>query len=206
MPRLSVRVLPVLLGLLLLPHALTAQSLTGFTAERAADQQACEAQLLELPTAEAFRGHLARLTRDPHPAGSAANEAVADYLAETMAAAGLSVKRYPYDLYMPSPSSAYTVDVALVTPIRQPLNRQEYVLPDDRFSDHPDLAPGWNAYSGSGEVTAEVVYANYGRKEDFEQLEALGVDLTGKIVMARYGGNFRGYKAKYAEAYGAAGL
>jgi len=206
MPRLSVRALPVLLGLLLLPCALTAQSLTGFTADRAADQQACEAQLLELPTAEAFRDHLERLTRDPHPAGSAANEAVADYLAETMAAAGLSVERYPYDLYMPSPSSAYTADVALVTPVRQPLNRQEYMLADDRFSDHPDLAPGWNAYSGSGEVTAEVVYANYGRKEDFEQLEALGVDLTDKIVVARYGGNFRGYKAKYAEAYGAAGL
>lgn len=206
MPRFSVRLFPVVLGFLLLPTALAAQSLTGFTPERAAEQQACEAQLLELPTAEAFRNYLERLTRDPHPAGSAANDAVADYLAETMAAAGLSVERYPYDLYMPSPSSAHTVDVALVTPIRQPLNRQEYVLAEDRFSDHPDLAPGWNAYAGSGDVTAEVVYANYGRKEDFEQLDSLGVDLTDKLVIARYGGNFRGYKAKYAEAYGAAGL
>ncbi len=56
------------------------------------------------------------------------------------------------------------------------------------------------------DVTAEVVYANYGRKEDFETLKAYGIDIKGKIVLARYGGNFRGYKAKFAEAYGAAGL
>lgn len=68
------------------------------------------------------------------------------------------------------------------------------------------MLKGWNAYSGNGDVTAEVVYANYGTKADFEKLEALGVDLKGKIVIARYGGNFRGYKAKFAEAYGAAGL
>lgn len=70
-------------------------------------------------------------------------------------------------------------DVALVTPIRLPLNNQEYLLEEDRFSSHPDLKEGWNAFSGSGDVTAEVVYANFGRKEDFEQLRALGVSVKG---------------------------
>ncbi|MDR6194477.1 N-acetylated-alpha-linked acidic dipeptidase [Siphonobacter sp. BAB-5404] len=66
--------------------------------------------------------------------------------------------------------------------------------------------PGWNAYSGSGDVTAEVVYANYGRKEDFEKLKDLGISVKGKIVLARYGGNFRGYKAQFAQLHGAAGV
>ena len=89
-------------------------------------------------------------------------------------------------------------------PISLPL--QERALDEDPFSDHPDLGPGWSAYSGSGDVRAGVVYANYGTKRDFEQLRELGVDVTGKIVIARFGGNFRGYKAKFAEEAGAAGL
>jgi N-acetylated-alpha-linked acidic dipeptidase len=123
-----------------------------------------------------------------------------------MEQAGLVVERYPYDLYMPAPASAHDTRVELVTPIRMPLNRQEYILEADRFTSDPALGPGWNAYSGSGDVTGEVVYANYGRKEDFEQLAELDINLDGKVVIARYGGNFRGYKAKYAEEYGAAGL
>lgn len=192
-------------SLLATPLAAPAQSLTGFTPERAAAQEACEAELLALPDSSTFRTHLQALTEEPNPAGTAANERVAEYIAAQMEAAGLRVDRYPYDLYMPDPEAA-TASVALVTPQRMPLGMQEDILPDDPFSDHPDLRPGWNAYSGSGTVTSEVVYANYGRIEDFEQLDAMDVDLSGKIVIARYGGNFRGYKAKYAEERGAAGL
>ncbi|TVR63141.1 MAG: M28 family peptidase [Gemmatimonadales bacterium] len=185
---------------------LSAQSVTGFTAERASQQLMCEASLAEIPSSDRFRLRLQALSAEPNPAGSEANERVAEYLAEQMAAAGFRIDRYPYDLYMPSPESAHNTVVELVTPIRKPLNLQEYILEEDPFSAHPDLGPGWNAYSGSGDVTAEVVYANYGRLEDFQALEAMGVDLTGKIVIARYGGNFRGYKARYAEDWGAAGV
>jgi len=96
--------------------------------------------------------------------------------------------------------------VEIVTPRRMPLNQQEDVLPENPYSSHPELKKGWNAYSGTGDVTAEVVYANYGTKADFEKLKELGVSLEGKIVIARYGGNFRGYKAKFAEQNGAIGL
>lgn len=185
---------------------LAAQSITGFTTERAAEQLVCEAALAEVPSADRFRQRLQALSAEPNPAGSEANERVAEFLAEQMAAAGFRIDRYPYDLYMPSPESAHNTRVELITPVRRPLNLQEYILPEDPFSAHPDLGPGWNAYSGSGDVTGEVVYANYGRLEDFQALEAMGIDLTGKIVIARYGGNFRGYKARYAEDWGAAGL
>jgi N-acetylated-alpha-linked acidic dipeptidase len=193
--------------LLLLPaSAQSDDPLTGFAPATAEQQRACEAQLIDEPTPEAFRAHLAELTDEPHPAGTPANDRVRAYIDSVMTAAGLSTTEYPYDLYMPSPASAAETKVALVTPIRQPLNRQEYVLEADPFSADPALTAGWNAYAGSGEVTGEVVYANYGRRADFEALDSMGVDLEGKIVVARYGGNFRGYKAKYAEEYGAAGL
>ena len=76
----------------------------------------------------------------------------------------------------------------------------------DPATAHPDLDIAWNAWSGSGIAEAGVVYVNYGRKEDFERLPSLGIDPRGKIAIARYGGNFRGYKAKFAEAAGCVGL
>ena len=79
-------------------------------------------------------------------------------------------------------------------------------LAEDPASAHSDLTWGWNAYSASGDITCEVVYANYGTREDFARLKELGVDVKGKIVIARYGGNFRGYKAKFAQEAGAVGL
>ena len=111
---------------------------------------------------------------------------------------------YPYDVYLPKHPGSSLIEI--VTPSRQVLNQKEDIISDDPFTKDSLLWKGWNAFSGSGDVTAEIVYANYGRKEDFETLKELGVDIKGKIVIARYGGNFRGYKAKFAEANGAAGL
>lgn len=204
MYRLSLLLLVATLGVL--PVVAQDASLTGFAPASAEEQRACEGRLAEAPTPETFRAHLQALTDEPHPAGTPANDRVRAYIDSVMTAAGLSTTEYPYDLYMPSPESAHNTEVALVTPTRRPLNRQENILDEDPFSGHPDLRPAWNAYSGSGDVTREVVYANYGRKEDFATLDSLGVEVDGKIVMARYGGNFRGFKAKYAEEAGAAGL
>lgn len=163
----------------------------------------CEARLLETPKPEQFRRHHERLTREPHVAGSPESFRVVEYLEEAMRGAGLRVERFEYDVYLPH---HVTSEAALVTPIRMPLNNQEHILPEDRFTSDARLGPGWNAFSGSGDVTGQVVFAHHGRKEDFEALAKLGVEVKGKIVVARYGGNFRGYKAKYAEEAGAIGL
>ena len=151
-----------------------------------------------------FKKHLKKLTERPHVVGSKANEEVQRYIGEVMQRAGLEVTNYPYDVYLPNKPGSSLIEI--VTPSRELLNQKEDIIPDDPFTKDPLLWKGWNAFSGSGEITAEVVYANYGRKEDFETLKTLGVDVKGKIVLARYGGNFRGYKAKFAEANGAAGL
>ncbi len=176
----------------------------GFTTETAQNQQKLEADFKEAVDTEAFKKHLKALTAKPHVAGNKANEDVRDYMAKVMREAGLEVQLYPYDIYMSKEPGESIVE--LVTPVRLPLNQQENIIAEDPFTADPNLWKGWNAYSGSGDMTANVVYANYGRKEDFEQLKELGVETQGKIIIARYGGNFRGFKAKFAEASGAAGL
>ncbi len=180
------------------------QTQAGFGPAGSEAQKKLEALFVGLPKPEAFKAHLRELTREPHLAGTPANRRVADYIENAMEKAGLRVERPPYDVYMPTAPGDITLEI--VTPFRVPLNNKEYILEGDPFSAQAGTYPGWNSYSGSGDVTAEVVYANYGTKEDFEQLAKLGVSVQGKIVIARYGGNFRGYKAKYAEAAGAAGL
>ena len=155
-------------------------------------------------SAERYQKHLYNLTQEPHITTSKNNEKVRDYIVDVMKKTGLEVEVFPYDVYLPVMPGMATAE--LVTPIRLPLNSRENIYKEDIYSGHKDLTPGFNSFTGSGDVTSEVVYVNYGRKEDFEELEKLGVSVKGKIVLARYGGNFRGYKAKFAQDYGAIGL
>ncbi|HSJ66966.1 MAG TPA: M28 family peptidase, partial [Anditalea sp.] len=193
--------IPILLSF---GSALQAQQYTGFLQSSQSAQQQTEKQFLDGVDFSRFKVHLKKLTEEPHVAGSEANEKVKDYMIQTMKAAGWSTEVYPYDVYMSKEPGQSAVEI--VTPIRKPLNQKEFILEEDPYSDNPDLWIGWNAYSGSGDVTAEIVYANYGTKADFEKLKELGIEIKGKVVIARYGGNFRGYKAKFAEENGAAGL
>lgn len=178
-------------------------SLTGFETDRVEHQLQIEQLLINHHKPEVFREHLYQLTQHPHIAGTQESRAVIEYMSLKMTEAGFKVEHFDYDAWMPKPGE---VNISLIRPIRMPLNNQEYIYDEDPFSADPRLVHGWNAYSGSGSVTSEVVYANYGRKEDFEQLKLLGINVEGKIVIARYGGNFRGYKAKFAEEAGADGL
>ena len=176
----------------------------GYSQSRWETQLQIEEAFFKQINTTSFKTHLKKLTERPHVVGSEANAEVQRYMGEVMQRAGFEVTQYPYDLYLPNKPGSSLIEI--VTPSRAVLNQKEDIIPGDSFSEDPELWKGWNAFSGSGDVTAEVVYANYGRKEDFEMLKELGVDVKGKIVLARYGGNFRGFKAKFAEANGAAGL
>ncbi len=179
-----------------------AQSLTGFTLTSHTKQQQAEKLLLAQPKPETFRKHLEALTRVPHSAGTAENAQVRAYIVDAMQKAGWQVEEPAYDVYLPVAPGENTVEI--IAPEKSKLNTTEAVV--DAFSGMPKVTGGWNAFSGSGDVTAEIVYANFGTKEDFEKLAQMGVSVKGKIVLARYGGNFRGYKAKHAQANGAAGV
>ncbi len=139
----------------------------------------------------------------PHRAGTVGDRRVVNAMVALFEALGLDVERQQLSVLLSDPISA---ELRIVEPIDMKLPLIENILPQDPYLNDPELSFAFNAYGKSGDVTAQIVYANYGRKEDFQQLEKWGVDCTGKIVLARYGGNYRGYKAKFAEEAGAAGL
>ncbi|MFN3760560.1 MAG: M28 family peptidase [Algoriphagus aquaeductus] len=193
--------------------ALTAASLLSFQALAQQDgflptqlegQKKFEADFLKAVDYDRFKIHLTELTKNPHIAGTPENELVKDYMVKTMSDAGMEVKVWPYDVYLPNhPGKS---ELQIISPVKLTLSQKEGEIEEDPFSKDPRLHLGFNAFSGSGDVTAEVVYVNYGTREDFMKLAEMGVPLAGKIAVARYGGNFRGYKAKYAEQYGMIGL
>jgi len=171
--------------------------------ERRAGQRELEATLLAVPERASLRSFHDLVSSEPHVAGTAGDARVIDKLARALAALGLEVERQELLLYLPRPLGA---EVEIVSPRRIRLAVREDVLPQDPWSADARIDIGWNAYGGSGEVEGGVVYANYGTKADFERLRALGVAVDGRIVVARYGGNFRGHKARFAQEAGAAGL
>lgn len=176
----------------------------GFFSQNQAKQKEVEAEFLRSVNYDRFKIHHQELTKNPHIAGTAENELVQQYMAKIMEEAGMEVKVYPYDVYLPNHPGKSMLQIT--SPVQMTLSQQEKELDEDPFTKDSRLHLGFNAFSGSDDVTAEVVYVNYGTREDFQLLEEMGIDLTGKVVIARYGGNFRGFKAKYAEQYGAVGL
>ncbi|WP_075351352.1 M28 family peptidase [Algoriphagus marinus] len=201
------KILKPLLSLSLLTtvsFGLEAQQLDGFLQKSQSKEKTIEQEYLNAVKFDRFKVHLKELTKAPHIAGTPENEAVAAYMTKVMSDAGMDVKSHPYDVYLPNDPGESLLQI--ISPETMTLSQQEGPIAGDEFSTDPRLHKGFNAFSGSGDVTAEVVYANYGTKADFEKLAEMGVDLKGKVVIARYGGNFRGYKAKFAEESGAAAL
>ncbi|WP_339816276.1 hypothetical protein [uncultured Algoriphagus sp.] len=178
----------LLFGALSVSISLQAQD--GFFTKSQAKQKSVEAAYLKSVNYDRFKVHLQELTKNPHIAGTPENELVQQYMAKIMEDAGMSVKLYPYDVYLPNDPGESHLEI--VSPVQMKLSQQEAVLEEDPFSSDPRLHLGFNAFSGSGDVTAEVVYVNYGTREDFQKLKEMGIDLTGKVAIARYGGNFRG--------------
>ena len=159
--------------------------------------------VLQFPRADSCRANLLRLTEEPHVAGSEADEANANYILNKLLAFGLDAEIVSYDVYLPYPRE---VVVQMLRPIQFDGPTPEEGFPVDKDSYASDILPGFNAYSPSGEVAAQVVYVNYGRPEDYDALQTLGVSVAGKIALARYGKNFRGVKARVAEEHDAIGL
>jgi len=118
---------------------------------------------------------------------------------------GISAEIVPHEVLLSYPVSR---SLSIVFPESQRFTAglQEAAIPEDPTSSDPRHIMTYNAYSGTGNVTAELVYVNYGRLEDFQLLESMGVNVQGKICIARYGSVFRGNKAFFAEERGAVGL
>jgi N-acetylated-alpha-linked acidic dipeptidase len=164
-----------------------------------------EAQFLEVPDAKLAGEELKTLTAEPHLAATPEDHKTAEYVAQKFRAAGLDTEIVPYRVLLNWPKTVRVEAFAADGHELMHGPTPEHV-DGDPFENDPRVVMPFNGSSGSGDVTGEVVYANYGRLEDFDELAKQNIDLHGKIVIARYGGNFRGVKVYIAEQRGAAGV
>ncbi len=175
-----------------------------------AAQAKWDAAYMAVPDAKLAGQHLKTLTAEPHWASSPEDYKTALYVAEKFKAAGLDTKIVPYSVLLNKPIK---IEIEAFDGSGKKLMSgpsPEHVDPvkdgGDPFQDDPRVTPAFNGSSPSGDVTAEVVYANYGTLADFKRLAELGVSVKNKIVLVRYGGNFRGVKVYIAQMYGAKGV
>jgi N-acetylated-alpha-linked acidic dipeptidase len=178
------------------------KTITGY--RDATSELQAEKTFLAVPSADLAKEHLRTLTKAPHVAGSPEDKATAEYVLQKYKEAGLDAYIQEYKVWMNMPAE---IHVDLVAPEGVVMHgpTREHVS-DDPYQDDPRVVTPYNAFSPSGDVTADVVYANYGRPEDFKKLKEMGVDLKGKIAIVRYGQNFRGVKPFVATEYGCVGV
>ena len=174
----------------------------GFTLAGAAVQRALEADAITRPSASKARTLSHELSRETHVAGSPAQERTRDYVIQQMRAMGLETEVRTYDAFMPYPTS---VRVWRTAPTEKELSLEEPPVAGDSTSALPQFLTV-NGYSGTGDVTGDVVFVNYGLIEDYARLDSLGLSVRGRIAVARYGRSFRGIKAREAERNGAVAL
>lgn len=190
----------LLAGLLSTPSHLAGQ--TGFTSTAATRQRALEQILVTLGDTARARQHSRVLSAVPHVAGTPAQQATARYVLEQMRSWGLDTSRADFQVYIPRPEST-VVEIVWPTPARLAL--EEPALAEDSSSQR-SIWPVMNGHAAAGDVTAPLVYVNYGLIEDYRVLDSLGISVKGKIAIARYGRSFRGIKAREAESHGAVAL
>jgi N-acetylated-alpha-linked acidic dipeptidase len=172
----------------------------GFPDDAVAPQRQREEQFRKIPDSARLKEYMEAMAGEPHVAGQPSSKRVADYALAKFKSFGLDAKLEEFEAMMPWPIET---SVELIAPEKYTLRVKEPVLSED--PDSGDQTPLYNAYSADGNVTGEVVYVNYGMPADYEKLKELGVDVKGKIVIARYGAGWRGIKPKVAYEHGAIG-
>lgn len=180
-----------------------ATDMRGFGPAAARTQAEWEAKFRALPEPSRMRAAMERLSARPHHVGSPYGKANAEWLRDQFASYGWDAKIEEYRVLFPTPKERR---VELVEPTRFVAKLEEPVLKEDpASSQRAEQLPTYNSYSGEGDVTAPLVYVNYGVPADYEELERRGISVRGAIVIARYGGSWRGIKPKLAAEKGAIG-
>ncbi|HUJ32277.1 MAG TPA: M28 family metallopeptidase [Candidatus Acidoferrum sp.] len=181
----------------------TSASIRGFLPSRVEAERDLERKLQGTPDPARAEAALRRLTAEPHMAGTEASRRVAEWLRDQYRSFGFDAEIVTYSVWLPLPRE---VKLELVAPEEKALGSREQPVAGDRDSSDPRAVVGFNSYSPSADVTAPVVYVNYGTVQDYNDLESLGVSVAGKIALVRYGRGYRGVKSKLAEEHKAAGL
>ena len=172
----------------------------GFSAASSALELERERELKASPSPKTAEADFDVMTAEPHHTGSPYEIKLADYVAGQFKSFGIESEKYEYSVLLPWPGQRR---IDIVAPDQVKLEVEEEKIRGDQWADKPGILPAYNAYSPSGDVTGEIVYVNYGIPADYETLQKLGIDVKGKIVLARYGGSWRGIKPKVAAEHGA---
>jgi N-acetylated-alpha-linked acidic dipeptidase len=180
------------------------QPLYGYSAESSRAERQWEEKLRAIPSPDNLRSYMQRLSAHPHHVGSDYDKKNAEWIASKFKEFGLDTHIEQFDVLFPTPKER-AVELVEGGP-KFVAKLQEPALSQDLTSNQQaEQLPSYNAYSRDGDVTALLVYVNYGVPEDYEQLERLGISVQGKIVIARYFHSWRGIKPKVAAEHGAIG-
>ena len=179
------------------------EGIRGFLPAHVEAQRTLEQKLRDIPDPARAEANLRHLTSEPHMAGTEASHRVALWLQEQYRSYGFDAEIVSYSVWLPQPRE---VQLQLSAPDSKSLASPEQPFEVDKETFDARVVAGFNAYSPSADVTAPIVYVNYGVPEDYRELDARGISVEGKIALARYGHSYRGIKTKLAEEHKAIGL
>jgi len=175
----------------------------GYSDEAARVEREWEVKFRAIPQPENLRQYMQRMTARPHHVGSASGKEIAEWILTRFREWGWEAQIEAFDVLFPTPKERL---VELVEPTKFVAALEEpTVAVDPTSGQHDEQLPTYNAYSADGDVTAPLVYVNYGIPDDYEQLARMGISVRGAVVIARYGASWRGTKPKVAAEHGAVG-
>ena len=196
----------VVIGLAIFSNLLfpsTDKPLLGYSEKQAAEQFALESKFDIQLKAENLKTWMQRLSARPHHTGSPYGKDNAEFMAGLFRSWGYKTEIETFHVLFPTPKTRV---LEMIEPEKYSATLTEPEIAEDSTSgQQKEHLPTYNAFSRDGDVTGELVYVNYGVPKDYEELDLRGIDVRGKIVIARYGGSWRGVKPKVAAEHGAIG-
>lgn len=196
------KILPAIAFLLPLFTVAQTQTIIGFNASNAAAETAVEKNFDSNLSAQNIGNTIKILSAKPHNVGSENNKQEGLYIMNLYKSWGWDAKIETFKVLFPTPKTR-VLEMIAPTPYKALL--KEPALKEDSTSGQEDQLPTYNAWSADGDVTAPLVFVNYGLPADYEELAKMGIDVKGKIVIAKYGRSWRGIKPKVAQEHGAIG-
>jgi N-acetylated-alpha-linked acidic dipeptidase len=200
--RLSTSLAALLLAGPLVIRSAPEDAIRGFDPAAQAQEVQWERQARAIPDAAHISDFIRKYSSQPHLAGTPQSKQTAEGILAQLKSYGLDAHIETFEALLPTPKTRF---IEMTAPAKLKLKLEEPPVPEDPNSKDPGMVPPYLAYSADGDVTAPLVYVNYGLPEDYQLLHDRGIDVKGKIVITRYGNAFRGVKPKLAWEHGAIG-
>ena len=194
-------ILPILISIFLLSARADIELLQGFTGDSSARERQWEEKFRAIPSPEAQREYMLRLTAHPHHVGSPFDQDNAEWILSKFKQWGWDAHIETFDVLFPTPNERL---LEMIEPSRFTARLEEPpVALDPTSTQKNEQLPSYNVYSTDGDVTGPLVFVNYGLPKDYEELDRLGISVKGAIAIVKYGNSWRGIKPKVAAEHGA---